>query len=450
MAAPTKQYGLILPKKAQLKTAVLQRPSVFGDDSDDETSVGESLQKEAVKKKMMKQTRLEMQKALEQDASVYEYDSVYEELQKKKEESSTKGLAGADKKPKYIANLLRAVELRKKEQDRRNERKIQLEREAEGEQFQDKEAFVTSAYRSKLLETQEEEESERREAAIEAALDVKKQKDLSGFYRHLLNQTVGEEKLPDREKRGDPPVNESQSLRGHNPQDSQDKDDDCEIDSEGEEEQREKTKGGSSEASKAGAGGGSSGHPKRQYRQRSPSSESEEEMEKEERESEGQREKKHRKDRDRERGDRHSRSRKEEKERERKRDRGDRDREDRHRGKEERDRREKDRRKEKDSRRTASPKEKGKVEEGERVKEKEERGSPAEEKRSRGGSSSSSAVPGGGGKEVPETGGEQAEPNVNKFAKRSSEETVMSARDRYLARQMSRSAAKTYIEKEED
>ncbi|XP_034758529.2 nuclear speckle splicing regulatory protein 1-like [Acipenser ruthenus] len=448
MAAPTKQYGLILPKKAQLKTAVLQRPSVFGDDSDDETSVGESLQKEAVKKKMMKQTRLEMQKALEQDASVYEYDSVYEELQKKKEESSAKGLAGADKKPKYIANLLRAVELRKKEQDRRNERKIQLEREAEGEQFQDKEAFVTSAYRSKLLETQEEEESERREAAIEAALDVKKQEDLSGFYRHLLNQTVGEEKLPDREKRRDPPVNESQSLRGHNPQDSQDKDDDCEIDSEGEEEQREKTKGGSSEASKAGAGagGGSSGHPKRQYRQRSPSSESEVEMEKKERESEGQMEKKHRKDRDRERGDRHSRSRKEE----RKRDRGDRDREDRHRGKEERDRREKDRRKEKDSRRTASPKEKGKVEEGERVKEKEERGSPAEEKRSRGGSSSSSAVPGGGGKEVPETGGEQAEPSVNKFAKRSSEETVMSARDRYLARQMSRSAAKTYIEKEED
>lgn len=30
-----------------------------------------------------------------------------------------------------------------------------------------------------------------------AALDVKKQKDLSGFYRHLLNQTVGEEPVPD-------------------------------------------------------------------------------------------------------------------------------------------------------------------------------------------------------------------------------------------------------------
>lgn len=29
-----------------------------------------------------------------------------------------------------------------------------------------------------------------------ARLDVTKQKDLSGFYRHLLNQAVGEEALP--------------------------------------------------------------------------------------------------------------------------------------------------------------------------------------------------------------------------------------------------------------
>jgi hypothetical protein len=29
-----------------------------------------------------------------------------------------------------------------------------------------------------------------------ARLDVTKQKDLSGFYRHLLNQAVGEEEVP--------------------------------------------------------------------------------------------------------------------------------------------------------------------------------------------------------------------------------------------------------------
>lgn len=62
---------------------------------------------------------------------------------------------------------MRAVEDRKKEQERREERKIQKEREAEGEKFADKEAYVTSAYKQKLLEQKEEQERERREAEME-------------------------------------------------------------------------------------------------------------------------------------------------------------------------------------------------------------------------------------------------------------------------------------------
>ena len=31
-------------------------------------------------------------------------------------------------------------------------------------------------------------------------MDVKKQQDMSGFYRHLLNQTTGEEAVPDNTK----------------------------------------------------------------------------------------------------------------------------------------------------------------------------------------------------------------------------------------------------------
>ncbi|XP_005402723.1 PREDICTED: nuclear speckle splicing regulatory protein 1 isoform X2 [Chinchilla lanigera] len=144
----------------------------------------------------MKQTKLEMQKALAEDSTVYEYDSIYDEMQKKKEESNPKLLSGKDRKPKYIHNLLKAVEIRKKEQEKRMEKKIQKEREMEKGEFDDKEAFVTSAYKKKLQERAEEEERERRAAALEARLDVTKQKDLSGFYRHLLNQAVGEEEVP--------------------------------------------------------------------------------------------------------------------------------------------------------------------------------------------------------------------------------------------------------------
>ncbi len=44
---------------------------------------------------------------------------------------------------------------------------MQKEREEEGLQYADKEAFVTSAYKKKMQELAEEEERERREAEME-------------------------------------------------------------------------------------------------------------------------------------------------------------------------------------------------------------------------------------------------------------------------------------------
>lgn len=47
------------------------------------------------------------------------------------------------------------------------EKKIQVERENEKDSFKDKEMFVTSAYKKKMLEMQEAEEQERKQAALE-------------------------------------------------------------------------------------------------------------------------------------------------------------------------------------------------------------------------------------------------------------------------------------------
>lgn len=52
------------------------------------------------------------------------------------------------------------------------ERKIQKEREMEGGEFDHKEAFVTSAYKKKLQERAEEEERERRQAALEGEINT--------------------------------------------------------------------------------------------------------------------------------------------------------------------------------------------------------------------------------------------------------------------------------------
>ncbi|KAK3524012.1 hypothetical protein QTP70_017525 [Hemibagrus guttatus] len=437
-ASGGKQYGLILPQKRASKSAPLSRPSIFGDDSDDETSVGESLQKEAIKKKMMKQTRLEMQKALEEDSSVYEYDNVYDDIQKQRLESNKKLLSGTDKKPKYITQLMHAVEERKKEQERREDRKIQKEREAEGAQFADKDAYVTSAYRQKLKERQEELEREKRAAEIESALDVKKQKDLSGFYRHFLNQAVGEESLPDRTADRQ---EKSKSLVKSSPPQA----------NESEAESNEEQSLSKAEFSKSST---NSSHSKRQYRQRSPSSGSEDERKKEKkRESDkhSHRERERAWSRDREREDKHGHQKEDrgghwkenrdharEKDRHRERD-GDRGRERRDRDEDRHSKRnradgEQDRHRDREHHKNDDKKEREKKVQGE-GKEKDKDTQVQQDKDDT----------------LAENGAQaKADPEPNKFAKRSSEQTVSSARERYLARQMARSAVKTYVEKEDE
>ena len=137
--------------------------------------------------------KVEIRKALDEDPSVFAYDEVYDDMKSQKGKTDDK--QGEVKKAKYMDKLLKSAELRKREQERREEKQIQKEREREGDQFKDKEAFVTTAYKEKLKELRETEAREKNEAECEARLDVRKQSDLSGFYRHLLNQETGVEKI---------------------------------------------------------------------------------------------------------------------------------------------------------------------------------------------------------------------------------------------------------------
>ncbi|CAN7984912.1 unnamed protein product, partial [Ixodes hexagonus] len=190
------RYGLILSKKLDKPT--IAKASIFDDDSDDEhdrAAIEKSIKKESMRNLKKMQTQLQLQKAIEQDPTVFEYDAVYDDLKRDQEEKKQE--TKKDSKPRYIEQLLKAAENRKKEGDRRMQRKIQKERDTEGEVFADKEAYVTQAYRKKMQEMQEEEEKEMRRQQVEDMMDVTKQKDLTGFYRHLLKQSVGEEKIPE-------------------------------------------------------------------------------------------------------------------------------------------------------------------------------------------------------------------------------------------------------------
>ncbi|CAL1683396.1 unnamed protein product [Lasius platythorax] len=190
--AANKQYGLLLPKKQPQKTTP-RLGNVFGDDNasdeDDGTDwVRKALKAESEKNKMKKQTKLDIQRALNEDPTIYQYDEVYDDMERSKSQSDVG--KEKEKKPRYIQKLLKTAERRKKEQEHRVERMVQKEREEEGEMYADKESFVTSAYKAKLEEFKKMEEEEARMSRLEAIGDVTKQQDMSGFYRHLYEQTI--------------------------------------------------------------------------------------------------------------------------------------------------------------------------------------------------------------------------------------------------------------------
>ncbi|KAJ7309105.1 hypothetical protein JRQ81_008434 [Phrynocephalus forsythii] len=510
------RYGLIFPKKTRQKTFV--KHAVFMDDSDEESSVGESLQREALKKQAMKQTKLEIQRALAEDSTVYEYDAIYDDIQQKKAESQASVLAGkGEKKPKYIQNILKAAELRKKEQEKRAEKKIQKEREMEGHAFDDKEAFVTSAYKKKLQERAEEEEREKREAEIEACLDVTKQRDLSGFYRHLLNQAVGEEAMPAcslreaRLKEEEPGEEPSESRpTGENAHeratpgvpgkgaDNPDADSDLGVDSsddedtsrghtDGSAEDKKGTKQGHSDSSgdflsKSGRSRRdlkSSVEEKKHHSKTPPSHPERQEGGRKGKTGQPKEKDSERKDRDRGKGERlrsaedRPRRQQEREDRQRRKDRKERDEYDRELKREREREHQYSQWEEQVKERHTSHSDPSK--EGERAKGgREGREEEGQRERENGGPRplAKDDPPGQktglgkgegnppGSEEQPELkrtaseeGAEQIQAPLEKptkFAKRSNQETVLSARDRYLARQMARIGTKSYIEKEED
>jgi coiled-coil domain-containing protein 55 len=117
------------------------------------------------------------------DASIYDYDNAYDTFHAPKEAKTSKEASG----PKYMSSLIQSAEVRKRDQLRAQERLLQKEREAEGDEFADKEKFVTGAYKAQQDEVRRMEEAE---AKREAEEEERKRKGggMSGFYKDLLKK----------------------------------------------------------------------------------------------------------------------------------------------------------------------------------------------------------------------------------------------------------------------
>ncbi|KAJ3286508.1 hypothetical protein HDU79_006425 [Rhizoclosmatium sp. JEL0117] len=133
-------------------------------------------------------TEREKKKALDEDASIFDYDGAYdamkeaEDAQRRKRDLGDVDAATGRKKPRYVENLLKASLNRKIELERVEDRKVAKERALEGDLFGDKDAFVTEAYKERQKELRRLEDEEKRKEALQRSGG-----DMAEFYRSLLD-----------------------------------------------------------------------------------------------------------------------------------------------------------------------------------------------------------------------------------------------------------------------
>ena len=123
--------------------------------------------------------------ALQQDGSIYDYDSAYDAIHAR--DAAMKAAKAADSaalKPKYIDALFEASEQRKKDQLRARDKLLAREREAEGDEFADKDKFVTGAYKAAQEEARLAEAEEARR--LEKEEEEKKKFGMQGFHKQML------------------------------------------------------------------------------------------------------------------------------------------------------------------------------------------------------------------------------------------------------------------------
>jgi len=124
------------------------------------------------------------------DPSIYDYDGVYDSLKaaahknKQHEDSDFQ-----DKRPRYFDALQKAADVRERDRQIAEEKRLRREREAEGDEFADKEKFVTEAYKRQQEENRRLEDEEKRRE--EAETKKNKNKGMVDFYKQMLQR--GEE-----------------------------------------------------------------------------------------------------------------------------------------------------------------------------------------------------------------------------------------------------------------
>jgi len=96
------------------------------------------------------------------DHLIYDYDVVWDDMKcVDQEKKKMKEIEGLERRPRYMDNLLASAEMRKRTQLSAKMKMLRKEREAEGEEFQHRESFVTRMYKKQQEDLREFEDEEK-------------------------------------------------------------------------------------------------------------------------------------------------------------------------------------------------------------------------------------------------------------------------------------------------
>ncbi|CAK7236353.1 hypothetical protein SCUCBS95973_009578 [Sporothrix curviconia] len=124
------------------------------------------------------------------DPSIYDYDASYDAFKAvtaRKATADDNDYEESRRKPQYMTNIRKMAEVRERDRRIAEDKKMQREREAEGNAFDNKETFVTEAYKQQQEENRRLEEAERKREEAEAA-KAAETGGMTGFYKQLLDR----------------------------------------------------------------------------------------------------------------------------------------------------------------------------------------------------------------------------------------------------------------------
>ncbi|MBW0532789.1 hypothetical protein O181_072504 [Austropuccinia psidii MF-1] len=187
-------------KSINSSTSKLKSKSILNDEDEEENNISSSpkklfsssnslslLNQQKSQTKLNRQQKIKQEEALKIDSNVFAYDEVYDDMKSVEKEIKLEKIKnGAERKPQYISGLIQTAKQREIDRIRAEDKMVQRERETEGLEFADKDAFVTPAYLKQQEELKKAEEEERLKAD-----KVTPSKDgMALFYKNILNENA--------------------------------------------------------------------------------------------------------------------------------------------------------------------------------------------------------------------------------------------------------------------